>query len=1055
MEAGDLIMTSEIKLISASAGSGKTYRLMELVHEEVGNGLKANGLLAVTYTKKAAEELKQRIREKLVESGNFDSARSMASARIGTVHSVCGEILKRFSFEDGSSPRQKIIVEDESTRLFEISLNEALTDEALMQLSEVSWKFGTNTEELVSDVRKLALIIRQNNLSPAAIEESLKLSLAKIQLVTENPKANSTEANLIAEMKKFLRNFSNPADTTKTTATAYKTVEDILAEIKNRNAPLSWYLWVKLSKVKAGAKSDDLFNSVRESARSFVSNGDLRSDFEKMITLAFKLAADASQKFRNKKKNLGVLDFGDLEGKTLALLDKQYVQEDLRSELDVLFVDEFQDTNPIQLAIFLKLSKLCKKTVWVGDLKQSIYRFRGADPELMKAVLQDLGKGKIEVLDSNWRSVPDVVHFVNELYSGSFLEDGIPADQVTQKPKWQHPIQTNGLEVWDGSGKNQGERTQKLANGILGLLNEKLTITDRETEEQRVLRAGDVSILCRSNDECVQLSEELKGLGISSSVVGGTLLSLPEIGLALAAFRYLVNSRDTVAAAEIALALGTDKDEWLQNAVSGNKADTWCPALARLTQARESISEMSIREKLDLALSMIPIDVVTEKLVNGDSRTFNISALRQEAKKYEDVCQAAFLPCTDMGFLEYLGKNEPPIPSTSHTEAVSILTYHASKGLEWPVVIMASLDKEVREPNLFEVRQEMIAGSKFKSNEPLANRVVTYLPWPFGDNKKVDEVDSLTNGLPEIAALRYAEESETRRLLYVGMTRAREKLVLFNTIKKTIEESMLGVLRKDGQALLGFDADNNKITVGKTKLDCIYKTTSTVADRSYSSEGKDSIVLPQGAPLVGEIKPLYMQPSLLREADVPNLEGTVSIGRSFKWGQNLLLKKVKGMSDQKAERADVIGSAVHLFLGSDSGGSERTNHAQKIIVNWKLTDTLDADDLVSSSDRLNKTITELWPRSQTYKEVPMEMCLDRSIIRGAIDCLVVSETEIAVIDHKTITAPDDLMLDVGNKYKYQLASYAAAVQRHFKGKKVSTWIHNPDGWMCEVILEGK
>jgi ATP-dependent exoDNAse (exonuclease V) beta subunit len=1047
MEAGGVAMTSEIKLISASAGSGKTYRLMELVHDEVNNGLKANGLLAVTYTKKAAEELKQRIREKLVESGKIDSARSMASARIGTVHSICGEILKRFSFEDGSSPRQKVIDENESARLFENALNEALTDAALKELSEVAWKFGTNTEELISDVRKLALIIRQNNLADAALNESLKLSLAKIQLVTQSPRTTSNQANLVTEMERFLQSYPTPQDTTKTTAAAHKLVEDILAEIKNRNAPLSWYLWVKLSKVKAGAKSDAFFDGVREAARSFVSNGELRSDIEKMINLAFKLAIVASKTFKNKKKNLGVLDYGDLEEKTLALLDKEPVQADLKSELEILFVDEFQDTNPIQLAIFLRLSSLCKKTVWVGDLKQSIYRFRGADPELMKAVLQELGKGKVEVLDANWRSVPEVINFVNELYSASFLVDGVPADQVTQKPKWKHTVQTNGLEVWDGSGKNQGERNQKLANGILALLNEKIKITDRENEEQRELRAGDVSILCRSNVECVQLSEELKGLGIASSVVGGNLLSLPEITLALAAFRYLVNSRDTVAAAEIALALGTDQNEWLQNAINGNKTDTWNPALARISQARESISEMSIREKLDFALSVIPIDSVIEKMENGDSRTFHISALRQEVKKYEDVCQAAFLPCTDMGFLEYLSKSEPPIPSASHTEAVSILTYHASKGLEWPVVIMASLDKEVREPNLFEVRQEMIAGSKFKLIEPLANRIVTYLPWPFGDNKKVDEVDALIDELPEIGALRYAEESETRRLLYVGMTRAREKLVLFNTIKKTIEESMLAVLQKDGQALLAFDADNSKIVVDKKKFDCTYKATSSVATGTYVGNEKHSIVLPQGTPLVGDVKPLYLQPSHILEKDFSLFVGEISIGRSFKWGNQKVLKRVKDDA-----RADIIGSAVHLFLGSDNG---KLDHVDTILKNWNLTETLDANELVEASDRLHNTIKELWPSGNVYYEVPMEMSLDGSFIRGAIDCIVVTENEIVVIDHKTLTATDDKMLEIGNKYKYQLASYATAVQRHFKGKKVSTWIHNPDGWMCEVILGGK
>jgi ATP-dependent helicase/nuclease subunit A len=322
MEAGDRMKQSEIKLISASAGSGKTYRLMELVHEEVGKGLKANGLLAVTYTKKAAEELKQRIREKLVESGNVDAARSMSSARIGTVHGICGDILRRFSFEDGSSPRQKVIDENESARLFNNALNEVLTDDILRELSDISLKFATDTESLILEVRKLASIIRQNNLSNTAIQESLKLSLGKIRLVTENPSANSSQSNLIVALERFISSHPLPPDTTKVTGTAHKTVEDALVFAKSSSNPLSWYLWAKLAKVEAGAKSRDFFNGVTEAARAFLSNGELRSDLEKMIHLAFKLANEAAENFSSKKKNLGVLDYGDLEQKTLEILDK-------------------------------------------------------------------------------------------------------------------------------------------------------------------------------------------------------------------------------------------------------------------------------------------------------------------------------------------------------------------------------------------------------------------------------------------------------------------------------------------------------------------------------------------------------------------------------------------------------------------------------------------------------------------------------------------------------------------------------------------------------------
>jgi len=472
----------------------------------------------------------------------------------------------------------------------------------------------------------------------------------------------------------------------------------------------------------------------------------------------------------------------------------------------------------------------------------------------------------------------------------------------------------------------------------------------------------------------------------------------------------------------------------------------------RLSQARDTTSELCVREKLDLALSAIPIDSVIEKMSQGDSRIFHISALRQEAKKYEDVCQAAFLPCTDMGFLDYLQEKEPPIPSAAHTEAVSILTYHSAKGLEWPVVILSSLDKEVHEPDLFEVRQEMIAGAKFNSKDPLANRVVTYVPWPFGDHKKVDEVDALVRGLPEVAALKYAEESETRRLLYVGMTRAREKLVLFNSIKKTVQDSMLGVLEENGEALISFDSKNSKILVSKKKFDCSYKENSNVAEASYRTEETHSIVLPQATPILYNMKRLYLQPSHLTQTEVPGLKEAVSIGRSFKWGEKLLLKKVKDLKDENSGRADIIGSAVHLFLASVSSAPDSLKHANRILKTWNLTETLDANDLVLASERLNKTIIELWPQSKTVNEVPMEMNIEGSVIRGAIDCIVMTSDEIVIIDHKTLTAKAEDMEAIATKYRLQLAAYAKAASRHFRGKKVSTWIHNPDGWMCEVIL---
>ncbi len=1057
--------TPQIRLISASAGSGKTYKLMELVYEEISNGLKASGLVAVTYTKKAAEELKQRIREKLIESGKVNVARSMAAARVGTVHSVCADLLQRFSFEDGSSPRQKVIDEVESAQLFESSLNEILTEDHLSALGQLALLFQTKVSSLINDIRALALVIRQNNLSKTSVNKSVEQSLSKINLVLETAKENSKQTKLLDEMASYLKFFSQPSDATKKTAEAHKAIENIFSQINNSDKRLPWAEWVRLTKLAPGVKSEEYFRGVMDCAKIFMSNADLRTDLRSMIELAYSLAELASEHFASKKKSLGVLDYGDLEEKTLGLLDRKNVCEELAAELDVLFVDEFQDTNPIQLGIFLKLSAICKQTVWVGDLKQSIYRFRGADPELMKAVSQQLGKSSPEVLKDNWRSSPEIISFTNSLFSAGFADDGIPANQIEQSSKWKFRTQEFGLEAWEANGKNKNERAQKLANGIRSVLLEEIEILDRETNKHRPLRPGDISILCRSNDDCIGLSMALGALGIATSVAGESLLRLPEVTLALAAYRYLTDQRDTIAAAEIALALGTDRNDWLQSAVDKSEPDSWHPALERLSSSRKRISEMSIREKLDLAIASVPVDSVVEKLTHGDSRIFHLSALRQEAKKYEDSCHTTFVPCTDQGFLDYLERMKPLIPSTNHSQAISLSTYHSSKGLEWPVVVLFSLNQSPKNASLFGIRAEMLPGICFDSQQPLANRIVTYLPWPFGNFTSIPEIDAKASQSKELNAIQESENSELRRLLYVGMTRAREKLILVNNLGKfSIEDSMLGVLSSKGKCVFSFAQDSNEVIAGNKHFSCKYRILDTPVESTNHEKGdkKDekksntSLLLPQGTPPSGEVPPLYLQPSHLQKEILPDLLCRTKLGRHFNWGTKMLLKRLHS-GESKNENIinyDVIGTAVHLFLGSDDvtlNEYTRITNAKFILEQWKIINLIDESDLVASSDRLFKTVSQLWPGSNIQREVPMELTIGDSILRGSIDYLVFSDNEIAVIDHKTILTPLDNFEEVSKKYQLQLSSYVSAVKSQFNTSKVSAWIHNPDGWLGEVV----
>ena len=1039
---------NRVKVISASAGSGKTHKLMELVRGEVKNQLKASELVAVTYTKKAAEELKQRIREELIDSGEVDAARRMASARIGTVHSVCAELLKRFSFEDGSSPRQRILEETETQRLFDDALNESLSREALEELTRLSIRFETPVIDLIKEIRVIASLIRQNHLGPDSITGSVKASLERIALVTEPSQKGSARGSLQAALDAFVRRHPSAPWTVQKAVDAH---EEVLSAAQGFTE-LSWASWVRLSKLDPGVKAKDAFNEVLEAAKGFIHDQELKDDLASMIRLSFEAATKANRHFSGMKRSLGVLDYGDLEEKMLELLDDDSVREQLSSELKVLFVDEFQDTNPIQLAIFLKLSALCERTVWVGDIKQSIYRFRGADPGLMKSILDSMGEDKIEVLGSNWRSAPAVVEIVNTLFSDAFRQDGIAPDQVVQKPEWKHALPAEPLEVWSIKGGNKNERANRVAVGIAQTLAKGQRVIDRDSSIERPVRPGDMAVLCRSNDECKLLAAGLDELGIANSVVGGKLGKLPEVELALSAYRFLINPDDKVAAASLALVLGVDRNTWLESARTAQPAETWHPALERISKARAMIAELSVPEKLDLAISVASIESAIEKMPSGDARLFHLSALRQEVRTYEESCRASYTPCTDSGFLQYLDDAEPEVPATHHPDAVTISTYHKSKGLEWPLVVLASLEKEPREDGLFGIRAGMAEGCVFDPAIPLANRRVTFLPWAFGKQKKIDSVDAVMARSPLLARFDHEECAELRRLLYVGLTRARETLVLIDNLgKHGVAKSALRVLSDESGCLLEFQPVENVVRIGKTRFTAKFREVPAVLpenDRIEVARRKGARVLPDPTPRVGEGRPLYLQPSHLTQAHAPAMKTGVSIGRTLKWGSRLILKRLTEKDQDQRERSDYVGSAVHLFLGSDdlqAEASRRKLHAEKILKRWSLFETLDPAELVAASDRFSSAIRELWPEGRIHREIPMEMELDGSIVRGAMDALVVTGHEIAIIDHKTSIKGSDEIPALAGQYALQLAAYAKAAALIHPERKVSTWIHNPDG----------
>jgi ATP-dependent helicase/nuclease subunit A len=212
----------------------------------------------------------------------------------------------------------------------------------------------------------------------------------------------------------------------------------------------------------------------------------LRADLQAYLESLFSLASAALAVYAQLKIERGAVDFIDQERLLLDALADPALAQTLSSELELLLVDEFQDTSPIQLALFLKLADCARQVVWVGDVKQAIYGFRGGDAALMRAVLANLPAlgGSQQILTQSWRARPPLVHLVNQLFAKVFTD--IPVHQVVLQPT-RTDTPGAALADWILEGGNQALQYRALANGVARLMAAKRMVVDRTTGCSRSL----------------------------------------------------------------------------------------------------------------------------------------------------------------------------------------------------------------------------------------------------------------------------------------------------------------------------------------------------------------------------------------------------------------------------------------------------------------------------------------------------------------------------------------------------------------------------------------
>lgn len=1032
-------MGGRLQFISAGAGSGKTYKLTEILHRELREGgVRPEGVLATTFTNKAASELRERVRSHLIAKGSYGMANAIGQARIGTVNSVCGELLKRFAFEAGLPTEQRVLDDAQGRQLLREAIDFVIEEHALDDLLKVARRLSLDEVPLGKEdpayrdaIRGLVDQARSNAIGPDELKSFGELNADHLLALFPEPWPGDLDASLLAAIREAVPSVRAAARGGKQNTNEYlRLIENAQRELAEGR--MTWAQWGALAKKAPEKALQATVAPITALLDVHPRHAGLRADLRSYLNGVFNVAADALDAYAKLKKVLGALDFTDQERLLLDILDQPTVAEALTEELDLLMVDEFQDTSPIQLALFLKLAGFAKKVVWVGDIKQAIYGFRGSDTALMKSVLgalPDLGGSK-DVLPHSWRSRPALVALVNQVFGEVFA--GLVPEEVKLQARREELPDTAAVEDWILEGKNQGIQQSALASTIGGMIERGVEIEDPGTRERRPVRFADIAVLARSNATVTAIAGALRARGIPSSTTQPGLLSRPEVVLAVALLRRLADERDTLATAEIvSLADCEDPERWLADRlawlVRGGIPSKWKeepgpdapahPLLLAVKELRAQAALLSPREAVEMTITRCGL---ARRVIQWQQdaelarlRLANLDRLVELTAEYEEECattrSAASLPGLLLWFQDLADGKEDFLPQPA-IDAVQVMTHHKAKGLEWPVVVLWDLAGEVRD-RVWDIRA--LSLSAFDARNPLKDRFLRYWPWPLGRQSTgliADLVEASEAGM----SCRTEAVEEEKRILYVSMTRARDVIVLARNAKKTNGEWMDTVAldgqlpaNDDGPILLreGGEVPFLRLRVGEAEGGPVVAETSV--DLAWFEEPARLTSRPS----------LVISPSAVEGATATVVE-TVALGQRL---------DTKAIDDRS-----VLGDAVHACIAADLASPGKPLGAaevQAILDGAGIASAVDADALIRQLAAIREWIARRWPGARPVVELPMVRLLESGQrVAGRTDLVLRTATGWVLMDHKTTPLGSAHWEELAMTHAGQLAAYRDVIE---------------------------
>jgi len=1105
--------------LSAGAGCGKTFVLTErfLTHLAPHASGDRHGrdpfsqVVAITFTDRAAREMRDRIhkacRQRLDDCPPDEVEHWLSilhridGARISTIHSFCAAFLRRHAVAAAVDPRFKLLEEETGDALVRLSIERTVRrlleqgDSNCLKLvvhyglegarraiekllsGHVLLDAGAFSGRTADEFQSAWTEHLQNRFIPQLLRDLAASPLVAeiLGLLNEHDSSNA----VMRQRRTLLIGRLAALGTADPTATVplLQEIRDA-AQVQRGGGKKAWPSEEAYEAVKT------VFAKLREEigkvlTLAVVNAEDITRDAE--LTAAAVNVVDAvASDFAAAKSEAGLLDFDDLLVRTRDLLRSSEAARNEASEsIAALLVDEFQDTDRIQSEIVRTLVGGTLKTgklFVVGDAKQSIYRFRQADPTVFDDLRRAIPEAGRLPLTRNFRSQPEILNFVNAVFAAALnvtYEPLVPhLKQVSPTPciEFLFAAPNSDDEESDRAEDRRRQEANWMARRIQQLLSDptpRIPEKDPDTGKRvlRPPRAGDIAILFRALSDVAIYEDAFRRMGIDYYLVGGRAFFAQQEVYDLVNLCSFLNDPDdaiglvgilrspffSVADDTLFSLAGGDRPLWQ---VLGAPLPSFLPesqqeqirsasrVLGDLLHAKDRIP---LAELLQRAIEMTGYDASLLHEFLGRRKVANLRKLIDMARQFD---RSGLATLTD--FVQRLRDSirEETIEelAATHPEAsnvVKLMTVHQSKGLEFPIVIIADMDRHSLSGSL--------EATYHREFGPL-------LPPPaFGDEKRLHVAMRMARHIESSE-----DEEESLRVLYVAMTRAADYLILSSGLpaNRRLRSSWLKLLAERFDLSTGLPAGDpylgTKLKTGKKSLDAIpdifvHRKPPEIAVVRRSQQRQAPLTRFREIVEAGEAAPLpsLMQPVLATSSVRPQLSvSAIEQADAYLRGSTSRRPAFVDLTEESdpsanEDDATLVGTVVHGVIERLEGRSAEQIDA---LVNAAVRGLSPLDSQRISAESVRRRVqsfidsdlpVELSQSGRCFREIdflltwPVDATVgnERATISGKLDCLLQTQDGAwKILDYKTGRVPESDPAALAEHFSIQLVLYARAVE---------------------------